>query len=91
MWIAARSANWTRRLLKSESPVTKSASGRSRTKVAKAAAISRLVLALENLNSQSHDAGGYLQFTQRDIGSRVVWISKHSHANRSGHQFSQEF
>ena len=40
------SANWTRRLLKNPSGATKSASARSRTRVAKAASISRLVLAL---------------------------------------------
>ena len=39
-------ASWTRRLMKKASRPTKSASGRSRTKVAKAASISRLVLAL---------------------------------------------
>ena len=45
-WRAARLTNWARRLLKKGSRLTKSASGRSRTKVAKAASISRLVLAL---------------------------------------------
>ena len=40
-------SSWTRRLLKKGSPPTKSASGRSRTRVAKAASISRLVLALK--------------------------------------------
>ena len=45
-WRDARWTNWTRRLLKKGSLPTKSASGRSRTKVAKAASISRLVLAL---------------------------------------------
>ena len=42
---AARRANCKRRLLKRASPPTKSASGRSRTIVPKAASISRLVLA----------------------------------------------
>ena len=45
-WRVARRINWTRRLVKRGSPLTKSASGRSRTKVAKAASISPPVLAL---------------------------------------------
>jgi ABC-type branched-subunit amino acid transport system ATPase component len=43
---AAKIANWTRRLLKNPSGATKSASARSCEIVVKAAAISRLVLAL---------------------------------------------
>jgi ABC transporter substrate binding protein len=46
LWYAATLANWTRRLRKKGSGLTKSASARSRTDVAKAASISRLVLAL---------------------------------------------
>ena len=45
-WRAASVANWTRRLVKNPSAATKRASARSRTRVAKAASISRLVLAL---------------------------------------------
>src|SRR5262245_51493786 len=45
-WRPARRASWTRRALKKASTPTNRASGRSRTIVAKAASISRLVLAL---------------------------------------------
>ena len=43
--LAASVANWTRRLVKNASGATKRASARSRTRSAKAASISRLVLA----------------------------------------------
>src|SRR5712672_3610059 len=45
-WRDAKLTNWARRLIKKTSRLTKTASGRSRTKVVKAASISRLVLAL---------------------------------------------
>ena len=69
-WRAARGTSWTRRLLKKASPPTKSASGRSRANVAKAASISRLVLALQHLDLQSHGAGSRLHVSQRALGSR---------------------
>src|SRR5215475_11392360 len=45
-WRDVRVANCTRRVVKTESPPTKSTSARSRTRVAKAAAISRPLVAL---------------------------------------------
>src|SRR5262245_30843264 len=45
-WRDAKLTNWARRLIKKASRPTNAASGRSRTKVAKAASISRPVLAL---------------------------------------------
>ena len=66
----AKLTNWARRLFKKgDSRLTMRASGRSRTKVAKAASISRLVLGVEDLDLQPHGATSRFRVSQRGLGS----------------------
>src|SRR5262245_13066734 len=90
-WRDARLASCTRRLLKRASLPTKSASGRSRTKVAKAASISRPVLALKTwiCSPMARAASS----TSRNVLSAFRGggrIDEHGHTSRSGHQLTQE-
>jgi hypothetical protein len=67
---------------------TKSASGRSRPKVANAASISGLVLALRQPHGPSRDFHvSHGCFGVRGIGR----IDEHGHTSRFGHQLAQEF
>ena len=71
---------------------TKRASGRSRTKVAKAASISRLVLGVEHLDLQPDGARSRFHVPQRGLGIRSIGrIDEHGHTSGSGHQLTQEF
>ena len=61
-------------------------------KVAKAASISRLVLALRDLDLQPHGAGSRFHVSQRGLGiAGIGRIDEHGHASGSGHQLTQEF
>ena len=90
-WRVARWAMWTRRLRKNGPVPTTRASGRSRTNVAKAALISRLVPALKTWNLQSHGAGSGFHVSAAVAASALAGIDKHGHASGGGHQLAQKF
>src|SRR5262249_13807635 len=73
---------WTRRLVKNVSPATCRASARSRTRVAKAASISLLLLALRT--------GSVRYVSLRALGSRIGRIDQHGNTNGLGHQLVQQ-
>src|SRR5262245_13928535 len=81
-WRPARRASWTRRALKKASLPTKRASGRSRTIVAKAASISRLVLALRT--SICSPLARAADSTSLNVDSVLVaWVGLMSTATRA--------
>ena len=70
---------------------TKRASGRSRTSVAKAASISRLVLALRTwICSPMARAAASTSLTVVSVVRSIGRIDEHGHASGSGHQLTQE-
>ena len=71
--------------------LTKSASGRSRASVAKAALISLLLLALRVSDSQPHCAGGCRHLSQRCLGWGDSRVDEHGQIFSSRHQLKQEF
>ena len=85
-------AIWTRRLVKKASGPTKRASGRSLANVAKAASISRLVLALRIwiCSPMARAAGSTSRSVASAIG-RIGRIDEHGNASGSGHQLAQQF
>src|SRR5262249_39123984 len=83
--------NWTRRSLKKPSGATNRASARSRTRAAKAASISWLVLALRGLDLQSDRARRFRHLSKRSLEApSIAWIDQHGNANGLGHQFAQQ-
>ena len=71
---------------------TKTASGRSRTKVAKAALISWLVLALRTWICSPMERAAAFQVSQRGHRTRGIGrINDYGHTRDSGHQLTQEF
>ena len=75
----------TRWLRRSGSPPTTERIGRSRTNVAKAASISRLVLALNDLDLQPDGARRRLHVSQRGLGSRGIGrIDEHGDTSGPG-------
>src|SRR5215470_20395620 len=89
-WRDARWTNWTSRLVKKGSGLTKSASGRSRTKESNPASISRLVLALRTrICSPMARAAGVTSL--KGLRScRIGRVDKHSNASGRGHQLTQK-
>src|SRR5262249_40737239 len=87
---AARLANWMRRLTKKAPGPTKSASGHSRTTVAKAESISRLVLALRTwICSPMARAAASTSLNVVCILS-IGRIDEHGHTSGCWHQLAQK-
>ena len=78
--------------LKKGSPLTKRASGRALAKLAKAASISRLVLALRTwICSPMVKAASSTSLNMFSACRSMGRIDEHGHACGGGHQFTQEF
>src|SRR4029077_20628750 len=89
-WRDAKLTNWARRVIKKTSRLTKTASGRSRTKVAKAASISRLVLALSTwICSPMTRAAAAASLNTVSVIALAGF--EHGDTSGSGHHFTQEF
>ena len=78
--------------MKKGSGPTKSASGRSRTNVAKAASISRLVLALKIWICSPIARGCRFHVSCNVVSALRTWpVDEHGNRERCGHQLTQEF
>ena len=85
-------ASWTRRLVKKGSAPTKRASGRSRARVAKAASISRLVLALRTwICSPMARAAASTSRNVVSVFAALAGLTSTATRAGCGHQLAQEF